>query len=101
MWSTNHLGEGSLIAIGTDPENNAEHAWEVADYGRAVHFEYNKDGTEVWVSVWGNADQPGKTGEIVIYDDATLEEIIRIPDLVTPTGKFNVYNTITMFTNSR
>jgi nitrite reductase (NO-forming)/hydroxylamine reductase len=59
-----------------------------------VHFEYNKDGTEIWVSVWGNADQPGKTGEIVIYDDATLEELARIPDLITPTGKFNVYNTV-------
>lgn len=68
--------------------------WEVADYGRAVHFEYNMDGTQIWVSVWGAADQPGKTGEIVIYDDATLEEIARIPDLVTPTGKFNVYNTV-------
>lgn len=68
--------------------------WEVSDYGRAVHFEYNQDGTEVWVSVWGSADQPGKTGEIVVYDDATLEEITRIPDLITPTGKFNVYNTV-------
>ena len=68
--------------------------WEVSDYGRAVHFEYNKDGTQVWVSVWGTADIPGQTGEIVIYDDATLEEIFRIPDLITPTGKFNVYNTV-------
>ena len=32
--------------------------------------------------------------EIVIYDDATLEEKARIPDLITPTGKFNVYNTV-------
>ena len=68
--------------------------WEVSDYGRAVHFEYNKDGTQVWVSVWGTADQPGKTGAIVIYDDATLEEVFRIDNLITPTGKFNVYNTI-------
>jgi nitrite reductase (NO-forming)/hydroxylamine reductase len=150
VWSTSHLGEGALIAIGTDPEENAEHAWQVvrnipllgggglfikthpnsqwiwadhvlnsdeliqrticviakenptethkcweaSDYGRAVHFEYNKDGSEVWVSIWGTADQPGKTGEIVIYDDASLEEIARIPDLITPTGKFNVYNTV-------
>ncbi|MFN2150156.1 MAG: cytochrome D1 domain-containing protein [Anaerolineales bacterium] len=68
--------------------------WEVADYGRAVHFEYNKAGTQVWVSVWGSADTPGQTGEIVIYDDNTLEEVARIPDLITPTGKFNVYNTV-------
>ncbi len=81
-----------VIAKG-DPTKTYK-CWEVADYGRAVHFEYNKEGTQVWVSVWGAADQPGRTGEIVIYDDATLEEIARIPDLVTPTGKFNVHNTV-------
>lgn len=68
--------------------------WEAAGYGRAVHFEYNKQGTEVWVSIWGDASKPGEVGEIVIYDDATLEELTRIPDLVTPTGKFNVFNTV-------
>jgi nitrite reductase (NO-forming)/hydroxylamine reductase len=68
--------------------------WEAASYGRAVHFEYNKAGTEVWVSIWGDASKPGEVGEIVIYNDETLEEIARIEDLVTPTGKFNVYNTI-------
>ena len=68
--------------------------WEAATYGRAVHFEYNMQGTEVWVSIWGNADIPGEVGEIVVYDDKTLEEVARIPNLVTPTGKFNVYNTI-------
>jgi nitrite reductase (NO-forming)/hydroxylamine reductase len=68
--------------------------WEIGTYGRAVHFEYNQDGTEVWVSLWGDASKPGETGEIVIYDDATLEEKARIPDLVTPTGKFNVFNTM-------
>jgi nitrite reductase (NO-forming) / hydroxylamine reductase len=150
VWTTSHLGEGAMIAIGTDPEGHPEHAWkvvrnipllgggslfvkthpnspwiwvdhtlnpdeaiqrtvcvvakadptetarcwEVADYGRAVHFEYNRQGTQVWVSVWGRADEPGKVGEIVVYDDATLAEVARIPDLVTPTGKFNVFNTV-------
>jgi nitrite reductase (NO-forming) / hydroxylamine reductase len=150
VWTTSHLGEGAMIAIGTDPEGHPEHAWkvvrnipllgggslfvkthpnspwiwvdhtlnpdegiqrsvcvvakadptetarcwEVADYGRAVHFEYNRQGTQVWVSVWGRADEPGRVGEIVVYDDATLVEIARIPDLVTPTGKFNVFNTV-------
>jgi len=68
--------------------------WEIADYGRAVHMEYNRQGTEIWISVWGSADKLGETGEIVVYDDATLEEKARIPDLITPTGKFNVYNTV-------
>lgn len=77
-------------------ENPAEayKCWEVGGYGRAVHFEYNKAGTEIWVSLWGDPSQPGQTGEIVIYEDATLEEKARIIDLITPTGKFNVYNTV-------
>ncbi len=63
--------------------------WKVAERGRVVHFEYNRGGNEVWVSVWH------KQGEIVIYDDRTLKEKTRIRGdwLVTPTGKFNVYNT--------
>ncbi len=70
--------------------------WEVegaADLkARAVHIEFNKDGTEFWVSLWGNVDTPTA---IVIYDAKTLEEIGRITGdwLITPTGKFNVYNT--------
>ncbi len=70
--------------------------WEIPGVAelkaRAVHEEFNKDGTEFWVSVWGNVDTPTF---IVIYDAKTLEEIGRIEGdwLVTPTGKFNVYNT--------
>ncbi len=69
---------------------------KVADYGKAVHMEYNKAGDEVWISIWGNlgdADK-GQAGEIVIFDDKTLTEKARIPNLLTPTGKFNVYNTV-------
>lgn len=150
VWSTPHLGEPSVMSVGTDPVDHAEDAWkavrtielpgsgslfikthpnsqwvwvdmtlnsdpslsrticviaksdptkvhkcwEIGSYGRAVHFEYNRDGSEIWVSLWGDAAKPGETGEIVIYDDATLEEKARIQDLVTPTGKFNVYNTV-------
>jgi nitrite reductase (NO-forming) / hydroxylamine reductase len=150
VWSTGHLGDASVVSVGTDPFDHPEHTWqavritplpgagslflkthpnskwvwvdmvlnsdpalsrticviakanpaetykcwEIASYGRAVHMEYNRAGTEVWISVWGSADVPGETGEIVIYDDSTLEEIHRIKDLITPTGKFNVYNTI-------
>ena len=58
----------------------------------AVHMEFNKDGTEVWVSVWNRKDASNPTGEIVVYDAKTLKEIKRIKGLTTPTGKFNVYN---------
>lgn len=66
-----------------------ERCWSIGDHGAAVHFEYNRAGDEVWVSLWD------KQGELVIYDDATLTEKARITGdwLVTPTGKFNVYNT--------
>ncbi len=59
---------------------------------RAVHQEYNQAGDEVWISLWG-----GKTDQsaIVIYDDKTLKlkKVITDPKMVTPTGKFNVWNT--------
>ena len=60
----------------------------------AVHMEFNKDGTEVWVSVWNRKDASNPTGEIVVYDAKTLKEIKRIKGLTTPTGKFNVYNRV-------
>lgn len=60
----------------------------------ALHMEFNKDGTEVWVSVWNRKDAKNPTGEIVVYDAKTLEEKARIKGLTTPTGKFNVYNRV-------
>ncbi len=61
--------------------------------GRAVHIEYNKAGNEVWVSVWGRKDET--TSAVLIYDDKTLalKTAIEGDWLITPTGKFNVYNT--------
>ena len=60
---------------------------------RAVHQEFSQDGSEVWISLWG-----GKTDQsaIVIYDDKTLKlkKVITDPKMITPTGKFNVYNTM-------
>ncbi|NOQ79498.1 MAG: nitrite reductase [Gammaproteobacteria bacterium] len=60
----------------------------------ALHMEFNKAGTEVWVSVWNRSDNKNPTGEIVVYDAKTLKEIKRIKGLTTPTGKFNVYNRV-------
>ncbi|PLX37082.1 MAG: nitrite reductase [Hyphomicrobiales bacterium] len=58
----------------------------------AVHIEFNKDGSEVWVSVWNRSTSLEPNGEIVIFDAKTLEEKTRIPGFYAPTGKFNVYN---------
>ncbi len=66
----------------------------IADDGakRVVQPEYNKAGTEVWFSIW---NAKNKESAIVVVDDKTrkLKKVIKDPRLVTPTGKFNVYNT--------
>ncbi len=57
-----------------------------------VQPEYNKAGDEVWFSVWNGANQESA---IVVLDDKTrkLKKVIKDKRLITPTGKFNLYNT--------
>jgi nitrite reductase (NO-forming)/hydroxylamine reductase len=59
---------------------------------RIVQPEYNAAGDEVWFSVWSAKD---KESAIVVVDDKTreLKAVIKDPEIITPTGKFNVYNT--------
>jgi nitrite reductase (NO-forming)/hydroxylamine reductase len=70
-------------------------AW--ADLGegpkRIVQPEYNMAGDEVWFSVWSGKEQESA---IVVVDDKTrtLKAVIKDPALITPTGKFNIYNTL-------
>ncbi|MBF0272511.1 MAG: c-type cytochrome [Magnetococcales bacterium] len=70
---------------------------EWADLGpgvkRVVQPEYNKNGDEVWFSVWNSKTEKSA---LVVVDDKTrkLKTVIKDPVLVTPTGKFNVYNTM-------
>ncbi len=63
--------------------------------GRAVHLEYNKNGDEMWVAVWGKKNEPQKQA-ILVYDDKTLKLKKEITGdwVATPTGHFNVYNTM-------
>ncbi len=69
---------------------------EMADVGEGaklvVQPEYNKAGDEVWFSVWSGASLESA---IVILDDKTrkVKEVIKDKRLITPTGKFNIYNT--------
>lgn len=156
VWVTSHLGDDSVILIGTDPVKHPQYAWKVvaslegmgggslfvkshpksknlwvdaplnsdediyqaigvfdvnnldkpvvtlpvaewADLGegpkRVVQGEYNKAGDEVWFSVWNGKTQ---NSAVVVIDDKTrkLKKVIKDKKLVTPTGKFNVYNTM-------
>ena len=86
VWDIDNIDKGyELIPIGE---------WSSVKEGpkRVVQPEYNKAGDEVWFSVWNGADQESA---IVVVDDKTrkLKAVIRDPKLITPTGKFNVYNT--------
>ena len=80
----------------TDPEATVlpigEWAGIAEGQPRVVQPEFNKEGTEVWFSVWNAKD---KESAIVVVDDKTLQlkKVIKDKRLVTPTGKFNVYNT--------
>lgn len=49
-------------------------------------------GDEVWFSVWSGQEEESA---IVIVDDKTrkLKHVIKGEKMVTPTGKFNNYNT--------
>ncbi len=83
--------------------NNLEAGYKVlpiaewADVGggpkRVVQPEFNKAGDEVWFSVWNGKEEKSA---IVIVDDKTrtLKQVIKDDRIVTPTGKFNVYNTV-------
>lgn len=70
---------------------------EWADVGegskRVVQPEYNKAGDEVWFSIWNGKE---KKSAIVVVDDKTLKlkNVIKDKRLITPTGKFNLTNTL-------
>ena len=86
VWDIANLEKGpELLPIGE---------WSGIKEGpkRIVQPEYNKAGDEVWFSVWNGKDQESA---IVVVDDKTrkLKAVIRDPQIVTPTGKFNLYNT--------
>ncbi|MCB1677986.1 MAG: c-type cytochrome [Halioglobus sp.] len=104
LWVDNTLHPQASVSqsIAVYDVDNLDAGYEVlpiaewADVGegpaRVVQPEYNKAGDEVWFSVWNGKDQ---TSAIVVVDDKTrkLKKVIKDERLITPTGKFNVYNT--------
>ncbi|RPJ79302.1 MAG: nitrite reductase [Alphaproteobacteria bacterium] len=60
---------------------------------KVVQPEFNKNGDEVWFSVW---NEMKLKSAIVIIDDKTLtlKKVIDDKRIITPTGKFNVDNTV-------
>jgi nitrite reductase (NO-forming)/hydroxylamine reductase len=105
LWVDTPLNPDAKISqsIAVFDVRNPEKGFEVlpiaewADVGegpkRIVQPEYNADGTEVWFSVWNGKDQ---RSAIVVVDDKTrkLKTVIKDQRLVTPTGKFNIHNTV-------
>lgn len=55
----------------------------------AAHVEFDREGRHALVSI------QDEEGAVVIYDDRSLEEVKRIP-AAKPSGKYNVWNKITL-----
>jgi nitrite reductase (NO-forming)/hydroxylamine reductase len=105
LWVDSPLNpdEGISQSVAVFDVNNFEAGYEVipiaewADLGegpkRVVQPEFNQAGDEVWFSVWSGKEQESA---IVIVDDKTrkLKHVIKGIEMVTPTGKFNIYNTV-------
>lgn len=86
VFDINHLDKGyTVLPIGE---------WSGLGEGakRVLQPEYNAAGDEVWFSIWSAQN---KESAIVVVDDKTrtLKAVIKDPRIITPTGKFNVYNT--------
>jgi nitrite reductase (NO-forming)/hydroxylamine reductase len=104
LWVDTPLNPEAAIAssVAVFDVDNLEKGYEVIPVGewsgiaegvkRVVQGEYNKDGSEIWWSVWNAASEESA---IVVIDDKTrkLVKVIKDKRLVTPTGKFNVLNT--------
>jgi nitrite reductase (NO-forming) / hydroxylamine reductase len=104
LWVDNTLHPDAKVSqsVAVYDIGNLDAGYEVlpiaqwADVGegpaRVVQPEYNAAGDEVWFSVWNGQDQ---TSAIVVVDDKTrkLKKVIKDKRLITPTGKFNTYNT--------
>ena len=86
VFDINHLEKGFVVLPIAEWAQLGEGA------KRIVQPEYNAAGDEVWFSVWSAKD---KESAIVVVDDKTrkLKAVIKGPEIITPTGKFNVYNT--------
>ena len=105
LWVDTTLNPDAKISqsIAVFDINNLDKGYQVIDIAacaglkddgakRVVQPEYNKAGDEVWFSVWSAKD---KESAIVVVDDKTrtCKTVIKDKRLITPTGKFNVYNT--------
>ncbi len=86
VFNTKNLGKGYEVIPVAEWANLGEGP------KRVVQGEYNRAGDEVWFSVWSGMTQESA---LVVIDDKTrkLKAVIKDKRLVTPTGKFNTYNT--------
>ncbi len=106
LWVDSPLNPDPAVSqsVAVFDVNNLEGGYEVlpiaewAELGpgpkRVVQPEFNKAGDEVWFSVWSGMEEESA---IVVVDDRTrqLKAVIKDKRLITPTGKFNVHNTVT------
>lgn len=88
VWVTSALGNSNITVIGTDPVKHANNAWKVVrtlkgQGGGSLFVKTHPKSKNLWVDTPLNPDP--KTRK--------LKKVIKDKRLVTPTGKFNIYNT--------
>ncbi len=96
--STEQEEQGRIYLSEKEPPFEVQKEIQVTEEPGALvtHFEPNRDGTEMWVSVWDTTGIDSTNNALVVYDSQTAEEIGRMtndewPSLITPTGKFQSY----------
>jgi dihydro-heme d1 dehydrogenase len=90
VWLDGSLGERKDTLQILDTRTLELVATVTPEPGRtASHVEFTRDGRFALVSVWE------MDGAIVVYDAATFVEVKRLP-MRKPSGKYNVYNKITL-----
>ena len=86
------------LSIRTDPEGHPDNARKVVRTitgmgGGSLFVKSHPNSKNLWVDAPLNPDT--KFSQSIAVDDKTrkLKAVIKGPEFVTPTGKFNIYNT--------
>lgn len=83
VWADSVFAEQPNVVTVFEKEPPFEVVGVIEEGLRTLHPEFTDDGAFVYVSDWDE-------NVVRVYDAVTLEKVAEIPDIVTPTGIFNV-----------
>ncbi|OJX70573.1 nitrite reductase [Magnetospirillum sp. 64-120] len=88
VWATGHLGDDSIVMIGTDPKKHPQNAWKVVDKisgqgGGSLFLKTHPASKNLYVDTTLNND-PAVAGSVAVFDIAHLDK----PYQVLPIAKW-------------